>query len=68
LLQADRLLIATSLPDAGTLQQELLDYRVKLSPTAHDSYNVREGAHDDLVLATALACWFAENHEEVDVW
>jgi hypothetical protein len=28
--------------------------------TAHDSYEAwREGDHDDLVLATALACWRA---------
>jgi len=35
---------------------------VKIDPrTAHDSYSHwREGDHDDLVLATALACWFRE--------
>ena len=27
----------------------------------HDTYGAwREGVHDDLVLATALACWYAE--------
>ncbi len=39
---------------------------MKIDPaTAHDSYSHwREGDHDDLVLATAMACWFREywNH------
>ena len=32
---------------------------MKIDPlTAHDSYGyAREGIHDDLVLAVALACW-----------
>jgi hypothetical protein len=40
-----------------------LNFRVKIDPlTAHDSYGAwREGQHDDLVLAVALAVWFAEH-------
>ena len=36
---------------------------MKIDPiTAHDSYGAwREGQHDDLVLAVALAVWFAEH-------
>jgi hypothetical protein len=31
------------------------------SKAAHDSFpHRREGDHDDLVLATAMACWFRE--------
>ena len=43
------------------MQAELLGFRVKIDPTtAHDSYAAwREGAHDDLVLALALAVWHA---------
>jgi len=41
------------------LKSELLNFRRKISlKTAHDSYeHWRESDHDDLVLATALACW-----------
>jgi hypothetical protein len=44
------------------LQQELLNSRMKVRlETAHGSYRAwREGEHDDLVLATALACWHAK--------
>ena len=62
LLQSGRLKIAAGLPEAETLKKELLNFRVKVDPkTAHDSYeHWREGDHDDLVLATAMACWFRE--------
>jgi hypothetical protein len=62
LLQNGRLKIAASLPESATLKRELLTFRVKVNPaTAHDSYeHWREGDHDDLVLATAMACWFRE--------
>lgn len=66
LLQSERLKIAQALPEASLLVKELLDYRVKIDTrTAHDSYNAREGAHDDLVLAVALACWAGERFGEV---
>jgi len=60
LLQNERLKIAKELQLAPTLKKELLNFRVKVDPkTAHDSYeHWREGDHDDLVLATALACWY----------
>lgn len=61
LLQTGRLKVTADLPEATTLLNELLNYRVKIDPTtAHDSYNAREGAHDDVLLATALALWLAE--------
>ncbi len=61
-MQSERLKIAKRLPEAGTLRQELQNFRVKIDPkTAHDSYSHwREAEHDDLVLATALACWFRQ--------
>jgi hypothetical protein len=41
------------------LREELLNFRRKINlKTAHDSYeHWRDTDHDDLVLATALACW-----------
>lgn len=62
LLQNGRLQIAAGLTLASVLRKELLNFRVKVDPqTAHDSYSHwREGDHDDLVLATACACWYRE--------
>lgn len=60
LLQSQRLKVAEALPLAQILLQELLNFKVTIDPhTAHDSYSAwRENIHDDLVLATALACWW----------
>src|SRR5918994_323586 len=43
------------------LREELLTFRRKVSlATGHDTYeHWRESDHDDLVLACALACWWA---------
>ena len=49
------------------LKEELLNFRRKINlKTAHDSYeHWRESDHDDLVLATALACWWASQRRSV---
>jgi hypothetical protein len=60
LLQQRRLQFARSLPETATLVQELQSYRVKVTPAANEVFNAREGAHDDLLLALALACWHGE--------
>lgn len=60
LLQSGRLKIAADLEHAETLRNELLNFRVKISASGHDSYEAwREAAHDDLVLAAALCSWVA---------
>jgi hypothetical protein len=43
-----------------TLKNELLNFKRKINlATAHDSYeHWREGDHDDLILACALAVWW----------
>ena len=57
-LQSKRLKIARQLDLAETLTRELQDFKVKITDAANDTYGVwREGAHDDLVLAAALALW-----------
>lgn len=57
-LQSERLKIVPTLPDAETLTRELQNFQVKINDNAHDSYGAwREGTHDDLVLAVALALW-----------
>jgi hypothetical protein len=63
LLQTKRLKIAAGLPDVATLVEELSNFQVRISDVGHDSYGVwREGVHDDLVLAVAMACWVAEKN------
>lgn len=72
LLQSGSLRIAKDLDLAEILRAELLNFRVKVNlRTAHDSYEAwREGDHDDLVLAAALACWGAKRgaHERIELW
>jgi hypothetical protein len=64
LLQSGRLRIGADLPLASMLTTELQNFKVKISLAGHDSYGAgadwREGNHDDLVLALALALWHAE--------
>lgn len=60
LLQCGRLKIARSHPEAAVLVKELADYKVKVTAAANETFNAREGAHDDLVLAVALAAWLGE--------
>ena len=68
-LQNGQLQIAQALPLAETLRAELANFRMTISLSGHDSYGAgtpwREGAHDDLVLATALATWYARRRGAV---
>ena len=60
-LQDKRLKFADSLALAPTLIQEMLNFKVKISESAHDSYGAwREGTHDDLILSVMLAAWWAQ--------
>lgn len=74
LLQTRRLAWARTLPDETILAAELGNFRVTISPSGRDTYGAgpaeqwREGAHDDLVLAVALACWAGEQQRETGFW
>jgi hypothetical protein len=58
-LQSDLLKFATALPLTKTLQDELKNFKVKITAAANDTYGAwREGQHDDLVLALAVALWY----------
>ena len=58
-LQTRRLKVAPELPDAGLLAAELANFRLR-RVSIGDAVEWREGRHDDLVLAAALTCWYAE--------
>ncbi len=62
LLQGRSLKFAPGMPFVEQLRLEFETYQMKIDlTTGHDSYGQwREGKHDDLVLAVALAAWWAE--------
>ena len=61
LLQTRRLRISQALPEAAILAKELETFQVKLTAAANEAFGAwREGQHDDLVLAVALAAWAGE--------
>jgi hypothetical protein len=63
-LQTGRLKVAPGLGLAEILKKELFAFRVRISVAADETYGaaeVRDGEHDDLVLAVAMAAWMAEN-------
>jgi hypothetical protein len=65
LLQGKRLKVA-AVPERETLLQELLNFKVKVTLNANETFEAwRERDHDDLVLAVAMAAWLGE-HEGGD--
>jgi hypothetical protein len=56
LLSQSRLHVAAGLTLANTLKAELRNFRAKMSPSGHATFEAGSG-HDDLVLAVALAVW-----------
>ncbi len=49
---------------SNTLVNELLNFKVKITVNANDTYGAwREVVRDDLVLALALVCWYAERNQ-----
>jgi len=62
LLQRGVLRIAAGLEHGADLLKEMTAMQVKITLSGHEQYAVwREGTHDDLVFAVALACWNAQN-------
>jgi hypothetical protein len=61
LFEQRRLKVAGRLPALPTLMAELESFRRRKTPVGNDQYlSWREGEHDDLVLAVALAAWHDE--------
>jgi hypothetical protein len=61
LLQTGVMKIADGLQYGPALMKEMADMRVKVTTSGNEQYGAwREGTHDDLVFAVALAGWGAE--------
>src|ERR1017187_9136847 len=60
LLQRGAMQIAAGLKHGPDLVKEMADMQVKVTLAGNEQYGAwREGTHDDLVFAVALACWSA---------
>jgi hypothetical protein len=62
LLESNRLAIPLALPGAKDLAAELRQFRARVNNRGHETFEAdwRSRAHDDLVLALAIAAWVGE--------
>lgn len=58
-MQTGRLRFGRTIEHVDKLVRELKDFRAKQNPSGNMTFNAREGQHDDLVLALALAVFGA---------
>lgn len=56
-LHVGELRFAASLTEAGAMQEELKDFRRKVSAAGWSTFEARVGEHDDFVLAVAIGLW-----------
>jgi len=66
LYQDGRIKVSNGLELGSILAQELLNFKAKINPaTGNDSFEAwREKDHDDMVLAVALAVWWADTYRK----
>ncbi|KRR10039.1 hypothetical protein CQ12_06025 [Bradyrhizobium jicamae] len=67
-LHSGELKIAADIADAGALAEELKDFARKVSESGRVTFNARSGSHDDLVLAVAIALFFALGRNSTEKW
>ena len=58
-LHSGELRFAAELGEAHTLAEEMKDFRRHVGAAGRATYQARTGRHDDLVLAVAIALWWA---------
>jgi hypothetical protein len=58
-LHSEELKFAAALTEAAEINAELKDFRRHVSAAGRATYQARTGTHDDLVLAVAIALWWA---------
>jgi hypothetical protein len=59
-LHIGELVFPDDLEDVGGLKRELQDFQVSYTAAGHLTFAARPGAHDDRVLALAVATWWAQ--------
>jgi hypothetical protein len=57
------LFVHEELSDWPVLRRELMNFRPEVTRTGQETWNARSGAHDDLVIATALCSWHLQGGE-----
>lgn len=67
LMHTGRLSMPSNLPLGRAFRNELLDFRVSYSNIGNATFGAREGAHDDLILAVALAVYGLTNERRAYV-
>lgn len=67
LMHSGRLRMPETLPLAKAFRRELIDFRVGYTAVGNATFGAREGAHDDLVLAVALAVYGLDSRREAIV-
>jgi len=69
MLQSGKLKFATGLPWGDAFLKEITEMRVKVTGEGHEQFGAwREGTHDDLVFAVALAGWGADRWVTQDMF
>ncbi len=58
-LESTVLKVIPSLEHASLLKRELLNFRIKVAKTENETYEAREGDHDDLVISVILPIWLS---------
>lgn len=67
LTHGGRLLTPPDLPLVKPFRRELSEFRVGYTALGNATFGAREGAHDDLVLAVALAVYGLDNDRRIEV-
>lgn len=59
-VQSNRLKVAPSLPLAPAFKEEVQAFRRRMTNARSETWDADSGHHDDMVLAAAIAAWYAE--------
>ena len=66
-LHSNELKIARALPESAAFTRELQEFRASWTEAGHLRFGARQGAHDDLVLAAALAVYGATRPGPIEI-
>ena len=61
LFEGGRLAFSSGLPESTALTRELAAFRRIITKAGNVTYSAKSGAHDDMILAVALAAWYGES-------